>query len=110
MTLREALAWGLRRRARLRIHGDSMAPLLADGDEVLYQPGALLRVGDLVVARHPFKRGTTLVKQLIALDPRGHHDLRGLNPRHSTDSRSFGAVPPRLILGRITCRLPSESR
>jgi nickel-type superoxide dismutase maturation protease len=87
-----------------------MAPALATGDEVLYHPRGALRPGDFIVAKHPFKQGVTLIKQVKSLDARGHLFVVGLNPRHSTDSRSFGALPPRLVLGRVTCRIPKESR
>jgi len=41
------------RAVALRISGDSMDPLLRDGDTVLVELGSSLRKGHVVVARHP---------------------------------------------------------
>lgn len=83
-----------------------MLPLLSPGDEVLYAPGRPAAPGDLVVARHPFDTGVLLIKRLDRFDARGHAWLIGLNPAEGTDSRSFGALPPDRLLGRVTCRIP----
>lgn len=82
-----------------------MTPLLAAGDEVLYAPRQPAAPGDLVVARHPFDTTVVLIKRVERFDDRGHAWLVGINPAESTDSRSFGAVPPDRLLGRVTCRL-----
>lgn len=82
-----------------------MAPVLGAGDDVLYAPHQPAKPGDLVVARHPFDTSVLLIKRLDHFDDRGYAWLIGLNPAESTDSRSFGAVPPDRLLGRITCRL-----
>ena len=102
----ELLAWFVRRRRRFRVSGLSMAPLLADGDEVLVDPRAPIEVGDIVVARHPFRIDTHLVKRLVAFDEAGKARLEGDNPAHSTDSRTLGALPRELIIGRVSSRLP----
>lgn len=84
-----------------------MLPLLADGDEVLYRLDGHFEMGDIVVAHHPFKRDVMLIKQVA---PGDDHRVRvlGLNPRQSTDSRSFGQLARTAIVGRVTCRLPPE--
>lgn len=102
----EFLAWLVCRRRRFRVSGESMAPLLQDADEVLVDPRAEVRVGDVVVTRHPFRRDLHLVKRLVAFDDAGRARLEGDNPAQSTDSRTLGAVPRELIVGRVSSRLP----
>lgn len=103
----EVEAWRQGLRGRAVVVGDSMLPTLADGDEVLHRLDGRFEIGDIVVAHHPLTRDVMLIKQVAAGD---EHRVRvlGLNPRQSTDSRSFGAVARALIVGRVTCRLPPE--
>ncbi|MFN7931387.1 MAG: nickel-type superoxide dismutase maturation protease [Blastocatellia bacterium] len=105
---KELLLWLLGRRRRVRVSGESMQPLLSPAAELLYAPYVRRAPapGDIVVARHPFRTDLLLVKILTALTASGEYLLHGLNPTESTDSRTFGAVPRHLLLGRITSRLP----
>jgi len=104
----ELLLWALRRRRRFRVNGDSMLPHLRPGDEVLVDPRAYRRtsphVGDVVIARHPFRRDVRLIKRVVRVLDGDRYDLRGDNPAASTDSRAFGALPRRYLLGRVTAR------
>ena len=106
----ELLLWLMRRRWRFRITGNSMSPLLKPGDEVLVNPRAYRRMppnpGDIVVARHPYRIDLLLVKRVAAVLADGHCLIEGDNPSESTDSRSFGAVTPKQILGQVTSRFP----
>jgi nickel-type superoxide dismutase maturation protease len=81
-----------------------MLPTLEPDDEVLIAPRREARVGDVVVARHPFRSDAVLIKRLDAYDERGNAVLLGDNPTESTDSRTLGAVPPDRILGPVTSR------
>ena len=99
----ELLALLCRLRHRIRVSGDSMLPLIQDGDELLYASQSTYRSGDLVVARHPFKNAL-LVKRVFAIDEDGHYDLRGDNAEESTDSRSLGNFAPQHVLGCVTSR------
>jgi nickel-type superoxide dismutase maturation protease len=107
---RELLLWLLRFRKRFRVIGTSMLPLLQPGDEVLVDPRAYkqaaLRVGDIVVSRHPYRVDVRLVKRITAILGDGRCLLEGDNPSDSTDSRSFGAVAPQQIQGRVISRFP----
>jgi nickel-type superoxide dismutase maturation protease len=100
--------WLIRRRQRFRITGNSMLPLLKPGDDVLINPFAFKNAspqpGDIVVARHPLKPDTRLIKRVITDTEAGDYILQGDNPAESTDSRAFGAVPARHILGRVVSR------
>ena len=88
-----------------------MLPLLQPGDRVLVNQGAyrskLPEVGDLVVAYHPDRPQLLLVKRVAAVLDDGRCVLMGDNPDRSTDSRSFGAVSVRKILGRVTSAIES---
>ena len=99
----ELLAWGLRRRIRVRVAGDSMSPCLTDGDTVLVCPAARAPVGSVVVSRHPFRTDVHLVKRVASVTEEGMHVV-GDNPIASTDSRSLGAVPWVHLVGVVTAR------
>jgi nickel-type superoxide dismutase maturation protease len=106
--LRELLLWLLRLRRRYRVTGASMSPLLQAGEEILANPRAYRRVpprpGDLVVARHPYRTDLLLIKRVAAVLENGHCLLEGDSRLESSDSRSFGPLPPEQILGRVTSR------
>jgi nickel-type superoxide dismutase maturation protease len=102
--------WALGRRRRYRIDGGSMRPTLSSGDHVLVDPGAYRssppRVGDVVLARHPFRRDVEMVKRVRDTLPGARFVLAGDNPAESTDSRTLGSVPLELIRGRVVLRFP----
>jgi nickel-type superoxide dismutase maturation protease len=105
----DVVLWLLRQRRRFRVVGASMLPLLEAGTEVLINPAAyrqqLPQPGDLVVAHHPHQPGLRLIKWVVYVDP-GRCFLQGLNTAASTDSREFGLVLQRDILGQVVCRFP----
>jgi nickel-type superoxide dismutase maturation protease len=86
-----------------------MRPTLAPGDLVLVDPRAYRadrpRRGEVVVARHPFRADLRLVKRVVATREDGRCVLAGDDRGASTDSRTLGAVPGSLILGRVVARL-----
>jgi len=108
--LSDLLLWLLRRRRRFRIAGNSMTPLLKSGDEVLVNPRAYQwmtpQAGDIVVARHPYRKDFQLVKRVAAVLDDGSCIIEGDNPSESTDSRSFGAIFPKHIFGQVTSLFP----
>ena len=102
-------AWAVR---RVEVTGDSMAPALLPGDRLLLLRLGLGRVrcGDVVAVRDPRDvDGRVLVKRVAALPGDGMVVL-GDNLAASTDSRTFGAVPRSLLLGRCIWRYAPESR
>ncbi len=105
----ETLRWFARRRVRVRVHGESMLPVLQAGDEVLVDPTAALVIGTIVVARHPFRSDVHVVKRLAGWDNLGRAVLLGLNTKQSTDSRTIGNVPRELVIGTVTSRLPGSA-
>jgi phage repressor protein C with HTH and peptisase S24 domain len=101
----ELLSWARRRRRIFRVRGASMEPLLRDGEYVLVDPTAVVRVGDVVVSRHPFK-DLDVVKQVAAIDD----GLLTLWSPHGTHSRQFGRVPESSIRGRVTASVSRRRR
>lgn len=87
------------------VEGDSMAPTLAAGQIVVVNRLSYLlrepQMGDVVVARHPHHRDTYIVKRVVSHADSQESFLRGDNPRDSIDSRHFGSVADRGIVGRV---------
>jgi nickel-type superoxide dismutase maturation protease len=101
----ERIAYFLGWREIFLIEGDSMFPALKRGDFVLINPRADLRTGDIALARHPFKQSVKIIKRIREISPERKYFLVGDNLSESTDSRSFGAIPAKDILGKAVCRL-----
>ena len=103
--LSDLLALFLFRRRHMRVDGFSMAPTLLPGDLVLIKPlkaqATLPAPGSIVVAQHPDRSSTRIIKRLATIQA-GNLVLLGDNPQASTDSRQFGAVPRRLLIGVVT--------
>ncbi|MGB6169772.1 MAG: nickel-type superoxide dismutase maturation protease [Geitlerinemataceae cyanobacterium] len=104
----DLLLWLLRRRRRFRVEGDSMQPFLQPGDEVLVNERAYGKShpapGDLIICEHPHRPQLQLIKRAIVIDLDGNCFVRGDNNTASTDSRSFGMVRSKAILGKVVCR------
>ena len=90
------------------VDGESMRPSVEPGDRLVVlrlRP----RVGDVVALRDPGDRSRTLVKRVAAVDGDAV-DVRGDNADWSTDSRTFGPVSRRAILGRAVYRYAPGAR
>jgi nickel-type superoxide dismutase maturation protease len=97
---------------RILVEGDSMRPTLLPGDRVLcvHVRARRVRVGDLVAVRDP-RDDRLLVKRVRAVDPAtGALVVEGDNAAASTDSRVFGAVDPRRVVGRAVYRYGPDER
>jgi len=109
-TARDICLWLMRRRRRFRVVGQSMMPLLKPGNEVLLDPRAyhsqLPKAGEIVVVNHPDCLDFQLIKRVIQVLPDGCCVIEGDNRSKSTDSRSFGAIEPDNLLGKVTSRFP----
>lgn len=99
------------------VNGDSMTPTYQEGDQLLVLRRAFLtrvRVGAVVVCLPPPGIVITdgdadaatqfIVKRVTAL-PDGQVYVLGDAPRHSFDSRMFGALAPELVRGVIIRRI-----
>lgn len=95
-------------RTIYRIEGESMVPVLKSGENVLVDEKADVSIGDVVIARHPFKESVEMAKRITAIDANGKFFLVGDNSDESTDSRTFGPVSLEYIKGKVTSRLAKE--
>ncbi|MEW9532027.1 helix-turn-helix transcriptional regulator [Microbispora sp. NPDC049125] len=84
------------------VSGDSMLPVLRPGDWLLVRRNAIVRPGDLVVARRPHG---LIVKRAFRPSAEGwwlESDNQSAPGRQ--DSWDFGAVPETDIVGRVVLR------
>jgi nickel-type superoxide dismutase maturation protease len=102
---KERILFFLGLRKGFRVEGNSMLPALKDGDAVLIDPREKVVGGDIVLANHPFKKSVKILKRLEHFDDKGDLFLAGDNREESTDSRTFGAVPLKYLIGKATSRL-----
>jgi len=103
----ERLLYFAGRRMAFLVEGDSMSPALNDGDTVLVRPLADIKVGDIVLADHPYRSSVTILKRVARIAD-GRVTLAGDNEAASTDSRTFGPVSIKSIIGRVECRLNNK--
>jgi nickel-type superoxide dismutase maturation protease len=94
---------------RVEVTGASMRPTLEPGDRLLVLAARRIRSGDLVALPDPRQPARTLVKRVGRVDAAGLTVL-GDDPAASTDSRSFGPVPRRTVLGRVIYRYAPSGR
>ena len=95
---------------------ESMLPTLRPGDRLLVDPRAYRerppRVGDIVVLVDPEEPSRWLVKRVARVDdPEGSIEVRGDAAETARDSRRFGPVPARSVVGRVYRRyFPADRR
>jgi signal peptidase I len=93
---------------RYIVEGHSMEPAYRDGDRVLVNRYAYLRrapaEGDVVVLRDPQRHGRHLLKRIASppdgTDGSGRYFVLGDNAGDSRDSRRFGLIERRDIVGK----------
>ncbi len=76
-----------------------MIPTLAPGDRLLVLRTRRCRVGDICAARDPAESARLLVKRVVSVSA-DRIELAGDNEGASRDSRSFGPVGRRDLVGR----------
>ncbi len=92
----------------LKVQGDSLYPSYREGDYVLIARIPLISFkphpGDIVVFRHP-SLGTLIKRVEYVSSQQGSVFLIGTHP-DSVDSRQFGMVPIKDLLGKVIWRIP----
>lgn len=88
---------------RVRIVGPSMEPTLRNGDWWLVRRTSSVAPGDVVLLVHPSRPDLHVVKRVVRRGDDGWW-VEGDNPTASDDSRQFGVVPDRNVLGRLWLR------
>lgn len=105
----EILSWRLRGGRVYKVRGHSMRPDYESGDVVLLDSSLhrdpLPSAGDVVVARHPYRRDTHILKRVEHATEEGRLFLVGDERDESTDSRSFGPVHPSTVVGVVVRNL-----
>ena len=102
---KERILFFLGKRRAFLVEGNSMLPALKDGDAVLINANAKVAAGDIILANHLYKESVKILKRVKEFNEKGDLYLVGDNPKESTDSRTFGAVPLKYVIGKVTCRL-----
>lgn len=93
----------------IKVTGDSLTPLILAGDFVLVLkiPFSLLKSGDMIVFRHSIYG--TMIKLVETISYRdGTVSVIGTHPA-STDSRAFGPVFRKDIIGKVFWRIQDKS-
>lgn len=108
---KEVVYTGVLPLQRFRVADTSMRPVLQPGDRLLVGGWLRPRRGDLIVFRDPEQRSLFLLKRVAAVESNGDLIVRGDSPNVSRDSRHFGPVARRLVVGRAFFRyLPGRRR
>jgi nickel-type superoxide dismutase maturation protease len=91
-----------------------MRPTLQPGDHLLVVGwfwGRRVRPSDIVVFREPDQQLTFAVKRVATVASNGDVVVHADNPNVSRDSREYGPVPRRMLVGKAIYRyLPGTRR
>ncbi len=79
-----------------------MVPTLTAGEFVLVDPRRRPEVGRLAVADHPNRPDLLVVKRVQSITGDGRYVLASDNPAAGTDSRTWGPLEPRAVVGTVT--------
>ena len=79
------------------VEGESMLPCYRPGQTVIINTSRNFKVGDVVVA---FQHGREVMKRITKMKD-GHVFLEGDNEKASTDSRDYGWLIDRHVVGKV---------
>lgn len=85
------------------VRGESMEPTYKEGDAVLVNRLAFLfkkpKIGDVIVLSNP-KKNIIVIKRIYKISSKGYFVV-GDNKNESTDSRHFGWIFKKEIIGKV---------
>ena len=94
--------------ARFIVEGNSMAPVFLHGERLLVNKLNYLmrspRAGEVVILRHPQERNRMLLKRIAQVHDKETLSVISEDLENGTDSRSFGPVKKKDIIGRALFR------
>jgi nickel-type superoxide dismutase maturation protease len=102
---KDRILFFLGRRDAFRVEGNSMMPTLNDGDVVLVRRTRRVKVGNVILAKHPYQQSVKVLKRISEINEQGRLVLTGDNPEESTDSRTFGSISSADVMGKVIGRL-----
>ncbi len=90
---------------RFKIVGHSMEPFFREGQLVFINRLSYLfrspKVGDIIALKNPLDGEKTLLKKIEKISSKDKYFVTGLNENDSLDSRTFGPVSKKLIMGKV---------
>lgn len=89
--------------ATVVVAGDSMRPTYAAGDWLVVTRARRIAPGQVVVIERESRPGMLLIKRVVRAEGQKWW-VEGDNALASDDSRTFGAIEPSEIIGRIRFR------
>lgn len=101
--IKEFFLWIFGFRYLYKVTGNSMSPLLKDGDKVFVKKTKDIHKGDITVANHPYKK-VQIIKKVSKVEG-DKITLKGANKSESSDSRSFGKIRKKDVIGVVTSKI-----
>lgn len=95
---------------RFIVTDTSMRPALEPNDRVLVSSWVPIKLGDVVVFRHPAAPSSYAIKRVAAYESNGSLRVLGDNVNVSSDSRHFGPIAPEWVIGRAVYRYAPPAR
>lgn len=102
---KEKLLYFLGRRRGIIVEGNSMSPTLENGETVFIKTAKDIKKGDIVLVNHPYKKSVKILKRVAEITEEGKLNLIGDNSSESSDSRSFGLISSKVIIGKAVSKL-----
>lgn len=85
------------------VSGNSMSPILNDGQKIHVDPTAEIDIGDIIVATHPIQTDLTIVKKVVQILSDESFRVVGINRKES--SHNFGPVKSNFVIGKVLMNL-----